>query len=76
MVGCHVQSDNIQVYGNNDESHDNENPDKDVFDFGKKKVLDSLLSWLNQFLSESRVRLTSLEDDLKVCDTYYVSNSR
>ena len=46
MVGCHVQSDNIQVYGINDESHeyDNENPDKDVFDFGKKKVLDSLLS--------------------------------
>ena len=39
----------------------------------KKKVLDSLLSWLNQFLSESRVRLTSLEDDLKACDTYYVS---
>ena len=38
-----------------------------------KKVLDSLLSWLNQFLSESRVRLTSLEDDLKACDTYYVS---
>ena len=37
MVGCHVQSDNIQVYGNNDESHDNENPDKDVFDYGKQK---------------------------------------
>lgn len=31
----------------------------------QKKVLDSLLSWLNHFLSESRVRLTSLEDDLK-----------
>ena len=31
-----------------------------------EKVFDSLLSWLNQFLSESRVRLTSLEDDLKV----------
>ena len=29
-------------------------------------MFDSLLSWLNQFLSESRVRLTSLEDDLKV----------
>ena len=32
-----------------------------------KKVLDTLLSWLNQFLSDSRVRLTSLEDDLKAC---------
>jgi len=30
-----------------------------------KEVLDSLLFWLNQFLAESRVRLTSLEEDLK-----------
>ena len=50
MVGCHVQSDNIQVYVNNDESHDNENPDKDVFDYGKKKVLDSLLSWMKSLI--------------------------
>jgi len=30
-----------------------------------KEVVDSLLSWLNQSLADSRVRLVDLEDDLK-----------
>ena len=33
--------------------------------FFLSKVVDSLLSWLNQSLADSRVRLVDLEDDLK-----------
>ena len=47
MIISHGQPDNMQVYGNNEESHDHENYDSDVVDYRRQqnqKVLVSLLS--------------------------------
>ena len=47
MIISHGQLDNMQVYGNNEESHDHENYYSDVVDYRRQqnqKVLVSLLS--------------------------------
>ena len=53
MISSHGQPDNMQVYGNNEESHDHENYDSDVVDYRRQqnqKVLVSLLSWMTSLI--------------------------